>query len=351
MLEAAYKFDYVGAPVKAELYGDGHINRTYLVETDAGRKYILQGLNTVAFHDIPGLMENIIAVTSHIASRSSLKDSTLHFLKAFDGKYYYESEDGGFWRSYDYVDNCIGLQRASSPEEFRKSAVAFGTFQNLLSDFPADTLHETIPNFHNTPDRYRIFHNSLEADAAGRRALAEPEIEFVLGRESSAGELQGMRDSGELPLRVTHNDTKLNNVLFSESTQEPVCVIDLDTVMPGLSAYDFGDSIRFGASTAAEDETDLSKVSMSLDMFKAFAEGFVSSCPGLTRKEIEVLPLGAKTITLEIGLRFLTDFLDGDVYFRTAYPEHNLVRARTQFKLVADMEEKWAQMQEIVANL
>ena len=351
LLNIIKQFPVDGNPMSCFRFGEGHINRTFLVETDSGCKYVLQGMSTVAFHDIPGLMDNVIAVTHHIAAKSTTRDCTLNFLPCANGSYYYATEGGEFWRLYKYVDNCISLQSPESSEDFYRSAVAFGTFQNLLSDFPAESLVETIPNFHNTPDRYRIFHETLDADPVSRKESAAKEIEFVLQREAEAGVLQHMRDIGELPVRVTHNDTKLNNVLFDEKTREAVCVIDLDTVMPGLSAYDFGDSIRFGASTGAEDEKDLDKINMSLEMFQAFTKGFVSSCPGLTAKEIEVLPLGAKIITLEIGLRFLTDYLDGDHYFHISRPEHNLDRARTQFKLVADMEAKWEQMKEIVQSI
>ena len=218
--------------------------------------------------------------------------------------------------------------------------MAFGGFQHTLADFPAGTLHETIPNFHNTPDRYRLFRAALASDRCGRAASVEKEIAFVLMREEQAGALQRMRESGELPLRVTHNDTKLNNVMLDAATHRPLCVIDLDTVMPGLAAYDFGDSIRFGAATAAEDERDLSRVSMSLTRFAAFTRGFLCACPGLTPRERETLPLGAYTMTLECGMRFLTDYLDGDRYFAVAREGHNLDRARTQLALVADMERK-----------
>ena len=232
--------------------------------------------------------------------------------------------------------------------DFYQSAVAFGRFQNQLRDFPAETLCETIPNFHNTPDRYRKFHLAIEADTAGRLAEVRPEVDFLLAREEEAGTLQRMRDRGELPVRVTHNDTKLNNVMLDAQTRLPLCVIDLDTVMPGLVAYDFGDSIRFGASTAAEDEKDLSRVEMNLDLFRTYAEGFIPACGGLTAAELMSLPLGARTMTLENGMRFLTDYLEGDHYYHIAYPEHNLDRCRTQLKLVADMEQKQEQMDTVI---
>ena len=350
MEQAAFHFTYAGTPVSCELYGSGHINRTYLIGTDTGARYILQRLSSVAFHDIPGLMSNIIRVTEHIAKKDAGPDSTLHFIPSENGEYYYLDETGAYWRSYRFVE-AICIQLPETPEDFYQSAVAFGTFQNQLSDFPAETLTETIPNFHNTPDRYRKFRDKIEEDPCGRVKGVREEIAFYLSREEAGGSLQRMRDQGILPLRVTHNDTKLNNVLLDEKTRKAVCVIDLDTVMPGLSAFDFGDSIRFGASTAVEDEQDLQKVQMDLDLFRIYARGFISSCPSLTEAERNALPLGAKLMTLECGMRFLTDYLDGDHYFKTGYSEHNLVRARTQMKLVADMEDKWADMERILREI
>ena len=350
MEQAAFHFAYIGTPVSCELYGSGHINRTYLIGTDTGAHYILQRLSSVAFHDIPGLMSNIIRVTKHIAAKDTRPDSTLHFVPSDNGEYYYLDGEGAYWRSYRFVE-AICIQLPETPDDFYQSAVAFGNFQNQLSDFPAETLTETIPNFHNTPDRYRKFREKISEDPCGRAKEAQEEIRFYLSREEGGGALQRMRDQGILPLRVTHNDTKLNNVLLDEKTRKAVCVIDLDTVMPGLSAFDFGDSIRFGASTAVEDEQDLEKVRMDLDLFRIYAKGFISSCPSLTAEERSALPLGAKIMTLECGMRFLTDYLDGDHYFKTAYPEHNLVRARTQMKLVADMEEKWAEMERIIQEI
>ena len=350
MEHAAFHFDIVGTPVTCERYGAGHINGTYLVTTDSGRRYILQRISSVAFHDIPGLMSNIIRVTQHIAAVTGTKNSTLHFLPSDSGEFYHTDEDGEIWRCYEYVD-AICIQLPESPDDFYQSAIAFGTFQSQLSDFPADTLTETIPDFHNTPDRYQKFRDALRRDALGRVKDVKREIDFYLSREEAGGTLQRLRQAGTLPLRVTHNDTKLNNVLLDRVTRKAVCVIDLDTVMPGLSAFDFGDSIRFGASTASEDEKDLSRVSMDLNLFRIYAGGFLTACPGLTPDERSALPLGAKIMTLECGLRFLTDYLDGDCYFSIARPEHNLDRARTQMKLVEDMEEKWGEMERSIAVL
>lgn len=348
MENAIFHFPLAGKPVSCEKYGFGHINYTFLVVTDQGKRYILQGINGNVFPNVRGMMENIAAVTRFVGQRESDPRGTLHILPAEYGDIMYTDEKGQSWRVYDFVEDSICLQAAESQEDFYQSAVAFGRFQDMLTRFPADTLYETIPNFHNTPERYKTFHRVLEADICGRAALAREEIDFVLSREQAGGELQRMRDRGELPLRVTHNDTKLNNVMLDAKTRKALCVIDLDTVMPGLAAYDFGDSIRFGAATAAEDEKDLDKMSMDLELYRTFVRGFIRSCPSLTEKERETLPLGAMTMTLECGLRFLTDYLDGDHYFAIHRPEHNLDRARTQFKLVRDMEAKWEDMCRII---
>ena len=227
--------------------------------------------------------------------------------------------------------------------------MAFGRFQDLLSDFPAHTLTETIPRFHDTPNRYTAFKKAVAADICNRARDVQEEIHFALSQEQFAGTLMSLQKTGEIPLRVTHNDTKLNNVLFDRISRKALCVIDLDTVMPGFSANDYGDSIRFGASTALEDERDLSKVEISLRLFEAYTQGFLSACgKSLTKCEIENLITGAKMMTLECGVRFLTDYLSGDTYFRTHREKHNLDRCRTQFKLVMDMDHKWDQMQSIV---
>lgn len=339
-----------GRPVSCDPYGEGHINLTFLAVTDTGKRYILQRLSRAAFHDIPGLMGNVAAVTEFLAARSSDPRSSLHLIPTLDGRSFCRDSEGEFWRVYDFVEDSLCLQTPETPEDFYQSAVAFGQFQCRLRDFPAETLCETIPNFHNTPDRYRKFHLAADADAAGRLSSVLPEVRFLLEREKKAGTLQRLREGGELPVRVTHNDTKLNNVMLDAVTRKALCVIDLDTVMPGLVAYDFGDSIRFGASTAPEDEKDLSRVEMSLDLFETYARGFIPACGGLTAAELECLPLGAWTMTLENGLRFLTDYLDGDHYYHITRPEHNLDRCRTQLKLVSDMEQKWDRMMAIIRS-
>lgn len=346
--EVLSHFALDSSAVSCERYGCGHINETYLVVAESGRRYILQKISNRAFPDVAGLQENIAAVTAHLRRKNSTPGTALNLIYTKAGESWHHQGENSDWRVYDFVENSICLQAPESPEDFYQSAIAFGTFQQQLADFPAETLHETIRNFHNTPDRYRLFREALAADVKGRAAEVQPEIQFALSHQETGGKLMGMLRNGELPLRVTHNDTKLNNVMLDAGTRTPLCVIDLDTTMPGLSAYDFGDSIRFGAATAAEDEKDLSRVTMSLDLFRIFTRGFLKACPGLTEKERQMLPVGALTMTLECGLRFLTDYLAGDVYFGIHYPEQNLDRCRTQFKLVADMEEKMAQMNSIV---
>lgn len=342
-------FAISGAPVSCEEYGSGHINRTYQVKTDDGHAYILQRINRFVFNDPKAVMENVGAVTEFLRARADDPREALNFILSDTGVYYHIDGEGEFWRCYEFADG-VCLEAPESEQDFYESAIAFGRFQELLREFPAETLHETIPMFHHTVNRYRLFQKALAEDRVGRAASISEDIRFLLEREAEAGTLCYLLEVGELPLRVTHNDTKLNNVLLDRKTRKALCVLDLDTVMPGSSLYDFGDSIRFGAATAAEDEKDLSKMGINLRLFRVYTAGYLAACKSLTEKELELLPLGAKIITLELAVRFLTDYLDGDRYFRTAYPEHNLVRARSQMKLVADMEEHWEKMLAIVAE-
>lgn len=356
--ETIAQFALEGRLIEKQPYGNGHINDTFLLtnETADGEKkrYILQRMNHDIFKNPQELMENVINVTEYLrkvilAQGGDPNRETLNVVKTHDGSSYYMDDNGNYWRVFLYIEGTVCLEMVEGPEDFYDSAVAFGNFQKMLADYPAEKLHETIPNFHNTPSRFRDFQKAVEEDKMGRAALAREEIEFALAREKDTAVLLDLLQEGKLPLRVTHNDTKLNNILFDEETKEALCIIDLDTVMPGLSHYDFGDSIRFGASTGAEDEKDLSKVEMDLNLFEAFTKGFLEGCGGsLTEKEIEMLPMGAKLMTYECGIRFLADFLEGDVYFKIHREGHNLDRARTQFKLVADMEKKWDEMAAIV---
>ena len=345
------RFQWEGTPLRCQRYGNGHINETYLVETDAPHAYILQKVNSRVFPNVRGLMDNIIAVTAYLRRQTDDPRRVLTLVPARDGALYSLEEDGECWRAYEFVTDSLCLDKPENEGDLRQSGVAFGTFQNQLAQFPAHTLNETIPRFHDTPNRYRQLAQAVEENRAGRLSGVGRELDFYLAREAEAAHMTDLLGKGELPLRVTHNDTKLNNVMLDKATRTPLCVIDLDTVMPGLAANDFGDSIRFGASTAAEDERDLEKVEMSLRLFRAYTEGFLSACGSrLTPLEKETLPWGAKLMTLECGTRFLADYLNGDVYFHTARPDHNLDRARTQMKLVQDMEKKWDDMRKIVSE-
>ena len=343
------RFPLEGEAVSCEPYGCGHINLTYLAEASSGRRYILQRVNRRIFRNVPALMENIRAVTDHLRRKEPDPRGVLTLVRADDGEDFVQA-DGEFWRMYDFVEGSLCLQQPETEADFYESAAAFGRFQEQLKDFPAERLHETLPRFHDTPDRYRLFRETLKKDPMGRAAGVQREIEFCLAREEEMGILVRELKSGELPLRVTHNDTKLNNVLLDEKTRRALCVIDLDTVMPGSALYDFGDSIRFGAATAPEDEKDLSKVTVNTALFATYARGYARACPGLTRREKELLPLGAKTMTLECGLRFLTDYLDGDRYFALRYEGQNLDRTRTQLRLVAEMERKWDELRRLAAR-
>ena len=353
MFDVLRQFTLEGKPSSCEIYGSGHINRTYLVVTDAGKRYILQRINNGIFKDIPGLMNNISQVIDHLRGKGLDERHALRLIPTVDGAAYTcyngEADKAGYYRIYAFVEDSLCLDRAENAQDFYQSAVAFGTFQMQLADFPAEKLTETIPAFHNTLNRVNNLRRAIEADSMGRAKLVKREIDFALREAENAGCMLELLQKGDLPLRVTHNDTKLNNVMLDVQTRAPLCVIDLDTVMPGLSGNDFGDSIRFGASTGAEDETDLDKIEMSLDLFRAYSKGFLSACgSALTPLEIETLPMGAKLMTYECGIRFLTDYLEGDTYFRIHHPDHNLDRTRTQFKLVADMNRKWDAMMKII---
>ncbi len=356
--EVLAAFDF-GAPVVGALrYGQGHINDTFVVHTqpeDAScRRFILQRMSAAAFKRPDQLMENIMGVTEYlgreIESRGGDRErEALRVIRPRNGEPYYTDSANGAWRVYPFVEDTICYQTAETPALFAASGRAFGHFQRLLQGYPAQTLHETIPHFHNTEDRLAKLKAALAADKLGRAAECRQELDFVLAREADCSvALQALRD-GVLPLRVTHNDTKLNNVLMDRDSGEGLCIIDLDTVMPGLSINDFGDSIRFGANHSAEDEKDLSKVNLDVSLFETYTQAFLEGAGGtLTAAEIDYLPWGAKLMTFECGIRFLTDYLEGDIYFHTTRDSQNLDRCRTQFKLVSDMEAHWDELAEIV---
>lgn len=333
----------------------GHINSTFRVDTPEG-VFVVQRINHFVFPSPENVMENITGVTDFIREKISAQGgdpdrATLTVRRTVDGGTYYLDSEGEYWRCTIFIENATAHEVAADPSMLEEAGRAFGNFQKMLSDYPADTLHEIIVNFHNTPDRFRQLREAIENDTAGHKKDIAAEIAFAEAREESCGKLMKLLGEGKLPLRVTHNDTKMSNVLIDDETGKYTCAIDLDTVMPGLAAFDFGDSIRAGASTAAEDEADLTKVSFDFEKFEAYTKGFLAEAgEALTETELETLPDGAILMTFECGIRFLADYLNGSVYFRTAYPEHNLVRARNQFKLVEDMEKGRARMDEIVRS-
>ena len=353
---AASAFDFGGPMVcDPHHYGEGHINDTFVVwRADHTKRFILQRINTDTFTDPAGLMENICGVTRHLRTKIQAEGGDpgrecLNVIPTLSGAAYYIDSEGNAWRAYDFVENTVCLQQVGCEADFRTVAETLGKFQNQLADYPASTLHETIARFHDTPNRYANFEKALAADALGRAKTIAPEIAFIHAREKDCHVLLDQLAAGEIPLRVTHNDTKINNVLLDEATGKGICVIDLDTVMPGLSAYDFGDSIRTGANDCAEDEPDQSKVHFDLHLYEVFAKGYLSTAGStMHTAEKKSLAWGAKLMTLECGIRFLTDYLEGDHYFHIARPNHNLDRARTQFTLVRQMEDVFDQMTAIV---
>ena len=356
--EAIESFQLDGEVIHIGRHGSGHINDTFLLKLrkDDGSqaRVILQRMNKSIFTKPVELMENVMGVTSFLRERiiengGDPERETLNILTTKDGKPYFVDSDGEYWRCYKFIEGTTCYDQVECIEDFYESAVAFGKFQRLLADYPAETLHETIKGFHDTKARYKVFEKAIADDVCERAASVKDEIEFYLSRKHIAEVFGDMLEKGELPLRVTHNDTKLNNVMIDNETHKGICVIDLDTVMPGLAMNDFGDSIRFGASTAAEDERDLDKVWCDMKLFEVYTKGFIEGCGGkLTPKEIEMLPMGAMVMTYECGMRFLTDHLEGDTYFKIHRENHNLDRARTQMKLVKDMEMKWKIMKAIV---
>ena len=347
------QFCFEGEFVRAEEMKSGNINNTYhlIYEADGVTKeYILQQINTYAFKKPDEVMSNVARVTKHLSNAYRSQGvvpgrKVLQLIETVDKGNMYRDEQDRCWRAYYFITDAIAYDRAENPRHFMEAGSAFGNFQKMLFDFPAGELFDTIPDFHNTRKRFFTFVAAVAEDKAGRVAGIEKEIDFFFDRRKMMSQIVEMIDRGELPLRVTHNDTKMNNVMLDAETGKGLCVIDLDTVMAGSVLYDYGDAIRFGASTAAEDEEDLTRISLDLELFKAFTEGFVSQINGsLTETEMRMLPLGIKVITCELAMRFLTDYIDGDLYFKVRSPGHNLIRARAQMKLLEDIEAKYDEM-------
>ena len=342
----AEQFCLIGDVLDIAPYGEGHINLTLLVTTTK-KRYIMQKMNTRVFNDPDSLMANICGVTEHLKARGI---ETLNVVPTKDNQPFLKAED--CYRVYDFIENTVTYQKVTDKQVFKNSGKAFGEFQNYLAEFDASKLTETIKRFHDTPKRFADFKAAWAEDKMGRAKDCQEEINFVLSHENTYGiAMQGLQD-GSLPLRVTHNDTKLNNILMDAETGEARAVIDLDTIMPGSMLFDFGDSIRFGASTAAEDEKDLDKVHFDITLFQAYAEGYCGAVKdSITAREAELLPYGAYLMTIECGMRFLTDYLAGDTYFATKYAEHNLVRCRTQIRLASEMEAQFAEMSNIIEEI
>lgn len=316
-----------------QLYGSGHINDTYLVQAK-GRKYILQKVNTSIFKDIDGMMNNIKKVTNHIKNLGKIGLEILDYKKP--------------WRLYSYIDNAYSVDLIEKPEQAFTAAAAFGEFQNDLASLDSNDLIETIPKFHDTVDRLRLLDQSIDEDKFNRVKDVKKELDFVNKRRTYANKILDLIAEDKIPVRITHNDTKINNVMLDKNTDKAICIVDLDTVMPGCALYDFGDMVRTATASADEDEKDLSKMFSKEEYFEALVKGYLGQAKFLNKYEIENLVFSGILITFTIGIRFLTDYLSGDVYFKTDYDDHNLVRAKTQFKLVRSIEEKKDKYDKIV---
>lgn len=350
----ADQFAIEGQYVAGEEVNSGHINSTFLVTYELGngerRRYILQRINEKVFKDPLAVMRNVECVTSHInwkvlRRKRDLGGQTLNLYPHKTGRFYGNGEGGGIWRCYNYLEGCQTYDVVENARQAYEAGRAFGAFQNLVSDLPPEEIVETIPDFHHTRKRFDTLMGAVEEDRHGRVASVQSELDFVRGSEGIVDRLLELVDRGMLPLRITHNDTKINNVLFDQETDEAVCVIDLDTVMPGLSLYDFGDLVRTATNPAAEDERDLTKVKLRVRIFESLVEGYLASAgPVLTEEEVLQMAFSGRLISLELGMRFLTDHLNGDEYFRVAREGQNLDRARTQLCLARQIEESEEEM-------
>lgn len=351
----AAQFQLGGRFISAGRYGRGHINDTFVVSVEqrtGNARFILQRINQHVFRDPLALMENVSRITEHLSKKNAGDGVYLALIPAIDGGHCYRDQDGAYWRAHSFIEGARSYDEVASATQAREAAAMFGRFQSMVSDLPGRRLHETIPDFHNTPTRYAQFRRARTVDAHDRARHCMREIEWVLAHEQAAGSLRALQEAGQIPERITHNDTKLNNVMFDEQSGKALCVIDLDTVMPGLVLYDFGDLVRTATMTATEDEPDLSRVGARMDYFEALVEGYLSTAMAfLTDVEIKNLAVAGKVITIETGLRFLTDYLSGDEYFRIHRPDHNLDRCRAQLALAASIDGQLADMQSVVANV
>lgn len=353
LLEAAGAF---GLTTQGVSFGNGHINSTFAAEKD-GEMYILQLINTSVFKNPSNMMNNMCKVTEHIREKvikagGDVEREVMNIITTDEGKNFFVASNGDTYRAYKFIKDSVTIEGNPTPEEFFQAGFGFGRFQNYLADFPASELVETIENFHHTPKRIEKLKETINADRFNRVKNCEDVIEYILKNENEAGIVIDGLKSGDIPLRVTHNDTKLNNILFDKDTRKALCVIDLDTVMPGSLLYDFGDAIRFGASAAAEDEKDLDKVWIDLKLFEGFASGFATALKdSITKTEKELLPFSAKLLTYELVVRFLDDYLNGDTYFKIKYPEHNLIRTKNQMKICQDIELKLNDMHKIIKDI
>ncbi|MCF8373817.1 MAG: aminoglycoside phosphotransferase family protein [Bacteroidales bacterium] len=349
------KFLIKGNFISANPFGSGHINDTYLITTSA-EKYILQRINHHIFKEVEKMNQNIIKALEHFNEKQKIsKDIRFRELKIIlskNGHNHFKDEDGNYWRMMNFVSGSVSFDVAKKPEMAYEAAKAFGYFRRNLIDVDPDDFYPVIPDFHNLEMRMSWFHKVLETNSESRNQFAENEIEFVLSREHLSKKLSLLLKSGRIPIRVTHNDTKINNVLLDKDTLKGIAVIDLDTIMPGTVLFDFGDMVRTFISPAEEDETDLSKVVLRLDIFESLAKGYLLELQHLiTYTERDHLVFGGKIMTYMIGLRFLTDFLEGDVYYKTARPNHNLDRCRTQFRLLSEIEKNETAMNSIIDQI
>jgi Ser/Thr protein kinase RdoA (MazF antagonist) len=345
------QFQIKEKPINVFPFGSGHINDTFKIETE-GMNYLLQRINHSIFKDVEGLTDNFLKVTEHIREKLNSSNTTMQTLKLYpdqSGSYFLRDEEGNYWRLLDFIEDSSSYDLVENKTIAYEGGKAYGQFVKMLSDFPAEILVETIPQFHDINFRLANFRKAVKNDSAKRVAESKAEIDFIEARAEEMKQIIRLGEKGKIPLRVTHNDTKINNVLFNKAGKG-ICVIDLDTVMPGYIHYDFGDSIRTFTNTADEDEADLTKVGMDPDYYAAFTKGFLEKTRAiLTEEELNTLAFSAKLMTYIIGLRFFTDYLEGDVYYKTKYPEHNLTRAKTQFKLLESMEEQFSFMQDCIA--